>query len=416
MKRRLLLLLLGAAALGLAWVAFDLLSPYRGYAGSVILDFAPGSRVSQIADSLVAHGVLRHRLPFLLRYLVGRPRHTLRAGQYMFDRPLRPVDVYRRLVLGEVYLHTVVIPEGSDRFDMARILNQRLGIDPALFLRMTRQNMPIHDLDPTAPSLEGYLFPDTYRFPRGVSAATVVTTMLARFRHILATRFAGQVPSPTPALSQVGRGVGTLTPGSPSQARKGASASSADSPPQSGRGPGGGVIRGWHDVITLASLVEKETPEASERPLVAGVFERRLELGMPLQCDPTVVYAAQLEDRPAGSITQSDLQLDSPYNTYRHAGLPPGPIANPGEASIRAALHPAAGDALYFVANNQGGHVFARTLSEHQLNVARYRREVAASQRKEAETAGKNSKPAPGAKRSAAGAKNRAGNQKADHP
>jgi UPF0755 protein len=176
------------------------------------------------------------------------------------------------------------------------------------------------------------------------------------------------------------------------------------------------VIRGWHDVITLASLVEKETPEASERPLVAGVFERRLELGMPLQCDPTVVYAAQLEDRPAGSITQSDLQLDSPYNTYRHAGLPPGPIANPGEASIRAALHPAAGDALYFVANNQGGHVFARTLSEHQLNVARYRREVAASQRKEAETAGKNSKPAPGAKRSAAGAKNRAGNQKADHP
>jgi peptidoglycan lytic transglycosylase G len=379
MKRRLLLLLLGAAALGLGWVAFDLVSPYRGYAGSVILDFAPGSRVSQIADSLVTHGVLRHRWPFLLRYLVGRPRHTLRAGEYMFDRPLRPVDVYRRLVLGEVYLHTVVIPEGSDRFDIARILNQRLGIDPALFLRLTRQTMPIHDLDPQAPSLEGYLFPDTYRFPRGVSAATVVTTMLARFRHILATRFANQQPSPTPAPPQVGRGVG---------------ASPSDSPPQMGRGAGGGA-KSWHDVITLASLVEKETPEASERPLVAGVFERRLELGMPLQCDPTVAYAAQLEDRPTGSITQSDLQLDSPYNTYRHAGLPPGPIANPGEASIRAALHPAAGDELYFVANNQGGHVFARTLAEHQLNVARYRREVEASQRKAAETAGKNSTPAP---------------------
>jgi UPF0755 protein len=176
------------------------------------------------------------------------------------------------------------------------------------------------------------------------------------------------------------------------------------------------VIHGWHDVITLASLVEKETPEASERPLVAGVFERRLELGMPLQCDPTVVYAAQLEDHPIGPITQTDLQLNSPYNTYRHAGLPPGPIANPGEASIRAALHPAAGDALYFVANNQGGHVFARTLAEHQLNVARYRREVAASHRKEAVTAGKNSKPTPGTKRSAAGAKKRAGNQKANHP
>ncbi len=387
MKKRLLLLLLGAAALALACVVFDLLSPYRGYAGNVILDIAPGSRASQISDSLAARGVLRHRLPFLLRYLIGRPRHTLRAGEYMFDRPLRPIDVYRKLVLGEVYLHPVVIPEGSDRFDIARILNQRLGIDPELFLRVTRQTMPIHDLDPKAPSLEGYLFPDTYRFPRGVSAATVVTTMLARFRHIVATRFA-----------DVGATLGV-----------------AQGRPRGAPLHQGGLT-GWHDVITLASLVEKETPESSERPLVAGVFERRLELGMPLQCDPTVVYAAQLQDHPIGPITQTDLQLNSPYNTYRHAGLPPGPIANPGEASIRAALYPASGDALYFVANNQGGHVFARTLAEHQRNVARYRREVAASHRKEAETAGKNSKPAPGTKRRAAGAKNRAGNEKANHP
>jgi len=384
MKKRILAVLLVAAALALAWVVFDLLSPYRGYAGNEILDIAPGSRGFQITESLAARGVLRHRLPFLLRYLIGRPRHTLRAGEYMFDRPLRPIDVYRKLVLGEVYLHPVVIPEGSDRFDIARILNQRLGIDPELFLSITRQTMPIHDLDPKAPSLEGYLFPDTYRFPRGVSAATVVTTMLARFRHIVATRFRDQGPSPTPAPPQVGRGVG---------------ASSSDSPPQMGRGLRGGEIRGWHDVITLASLVEKETPESSERPQVAGVFERRLKLGMPLQCDPTVVYAAQLQDRPIGPITQSDLQLNSPYNTYLHAGLPPGPIANPGEASIRAALHPAGGDALYFVANNQGGHVFARTLAEHQSNVSRYRRELAASHRKEAEAAGKNSKPAPGAQR-----------------
>jgi len=386
MKKRLLVLLLAAAALGLAWVVFDLLSPYRGYAGNVILEIAPGSRASQIADSLAARGVLRHRWPFLLRYLIGRPRRTLRAGEYMFDRPLRPIDVYRKLVLGEVYLHPVVIPEGSDRFDIARILNQRLGIDPGLFLRVTRQTMPIHDLDPRAPSLEGYLFPDTYRFPRGVSAATVVTTMLARFRHIVATRFADV----------------------------GATLVVAQGRPRGAPLHQGGLT-GWHDVITLASLVEKETPEASERPLVAGVFERRLALGMPLQCDPTVVYAAQLEDRPMGPITQTDLQLNSPYNTYRHAGLPPGPIANPGEASIRAALYPA-GDALYFVANNQGGHVFARTLEEHQRNVARYRREVAASHRKEAVTAGKNSKPTPGTKRSAAGAKKRAGNQKANHP
>ena len=322
----------------------------------------------------MARGVLRHRLPFLVRYWAGRPRHALRAGEYLFDRPLRPIDVYRRLVQGDVYLHSVVIPEGSDRFDMARILNLRLGIDPVQFLRITQQAMAIRDLDPRAPSLEGYLFPDTYRFARGVSAATVVLTMLARFRHILATRLAKQGPS------------------------------SPD---------------GWHEVMTLASLIEKETPEASERPLIAGVFERRLERGMPLQSDPTVVYAARLDQRPVGPITQGDLEFDSPYNTYRHSGLPPGPIANPGLASIRAALHTADGDALYFVANNHGGHVFARTLAEHQRNVSRYRREVAALRRNEPGTVSRNSKlPAHEASKSAAQAQKRARNtqQEANHP
>jgi UPF0755 protein len=130
-----------------------------------------------------------------------------------------------------------------------------------------------------------------------------------------------------------------------------------------------------HDVVTLASLVEKETPDPAERPLVAGVFMRRLEKGMPLQCDPTVIYAARLANRTIGPIHQSDLKFDSPFNTYRRAGLPPGPIASPGETSLRAAFHPADGDELYFVANNHGGHFFARTLAEHQRNVARYRRE-----------------------------------------
>jgi len=381
-----ILLVLLAAALGTSWLAVDLLSPYRGYSGSALLDIQAGLRATQIADLLVARGVLRHRWPFLLRYLAGRPRHSLRAGEYMFERPLRPLDVYRKLVQGDVYLHPVVIPEGSDRFDMARILNQRLGIDPAQFLAGTRKTEAIRDLDPKAPSLEGYLFPDTYRFPRGVSADAVVAAMLARFRHIIATRFAGQTPAPTPV-----------------------------SPPQAGRGLRGGGTAGWHDVITLASLVEKETPEASERPVVAGVFVRRLKSGMALQSDPTVVYAARLEDRPISPITASDLQLDSPYNTYLHAGLPPGPIASPGEASIRAALNPAAGDALYFVANNQGGHVFARTLAEHQRNVARYRRAVAASRREQqaaAETNPRAQAAGPGAART----QKRAGKQKANHP
>jgi UPF0755 protein len=390
MRGRLLLLVFGAAAVGLLWLASDLLSPYRGYSGNMLLVIEPGSRASQVSDLLVARGVLRHRLPFLVRYWAGRPRHALRAGEYLFDRPLRPIDVYRRLIQGDVFLHSVVIPEGSDRFDIARILNLRLGIDPVQFFRVTQQAVAIRDFDPRAPSLEGYLFPDTYRFPRGVSAATVVITMLARFRHIAGTRFANQQPSPTP-----------------------------DSPSQLERGVRGGGKTGWHEVMTLASLVEKETPEASERPLIAGVFERRLERGMPLQSDPTVVYAARLDYRPIGPITQSDLGFDSPYNTYRHSGLPPGPIANPGEASIRAVLHPADGDALYFVANNHGGHVFARTLAEHQRNVARYRREKAALLRNQPKTAGGNSKSgAREASNRAAQAQKHARNtkQEANHP
>jgi UPF0755 protein len=374
MRWRLLLLVFVAAAVGLLWLVSDLLSPYRGYSGNMLLVIEPGSRASQVADLLVARGVLRHRLPFLARYWAGRPRHVLRAGEYLFDRPLRPLDVYRRLVQGDVFLHPVVIPEGSDRFDIARILNLRLGIDPVQFLEVTQQAVTIRDLDPRAPSLEGYLFPDTYRFPRGVSAATVVITMLARFRHIAGTRFAKERPL------------------------------SSD---------------GWHEAMTLASLVEKETPEASERPLIAGVFERRLERGMPLQSDPTVVYAARLDYRPAGPITQSDLGFDSPYNTYRHSGLPPGPIANPGEASIRAVFHAADGDALYFVANNHGGHVFARTLAEHQRNVSRYRREMAALLRNQAKTSSGDSKsPAREASERAAQAQKRARNtqQETNHP
>jgi UPF0755 protein len=348
MKRWLLLPVVVIAASGALWLARDFVSPYRGYTGNKLLVVEPGEHASRVASRLASQGVLRHRWPFLLGYLIGRPRHALRAGEYMFDRPLRPLDIYRKLVQGDVYLHPVMIPEGSDCFDIARILNLRLGIDPAQFLRVTQQTMMIRDLDPQAPSLEGYLFPDTYRFARGVSAASVALTMLGRFRRVVAVRVGDQRP-PLP--------------------------------------------EGWHEVITLASLVEKETPEAPERAIVAGVFERRIEKGMALQSDPTVVYAARLDHRQAGPITQSELQFDSPYNTYRHAGLPPGPIANPGLASIRAALHPAAGDALYFVANNHGGHVFARTLAEHQHNVALYRREIAVLRRNEAEAANKKAKP-----------------------
>jgi UPF0755 protein len=351
MKRKLAAVAVVLGLVGVAWVVHDLYHPHRGFTGSLIVEIEPGSDAPSIADLLAARGVLAHRIPFLARYWLGRTHNHIKAGEYLFDRPLRPIDVYRKLIQGDVYLYQIVIPEGSDRFDMARIFEERLALNPAVFLRTTQQTALIHDLDPYAPSLEGYLFPDTYRFPRHASAATVVATMVARFRHILRTRFHGE-----------------LVPGSEK----------------------------LHEVITLASLVEKETPDPAERPVVAGVFTRRLEKGMPLQSDPTVIYAVRLEHHSVGPLTAADLNFNSPFNTYRRAGLPPGPIASPGEVSVRAVLYPADGDALYFVSNNHGGHIFSRTLAEHQHNVARYRKEVTALRHavpQKADPSGRSSSP-----------------------
>jgi peptidoglycan lytic transglycosylase G len=337
-KRLVLAAILAALALivALGWLVRDLYRPYRGYQGALDVIITPGTSAPQVADLLVARGVLRHSAPFLFRYALGRERHSLKAGEYEFDRPLRPLDVYWKLVQGEVHLYTVVIPEGTDRFDMAHILQERLGMDPQQFLRASEVTGLIHDLDPQAPTLEGYLFPDTYRFSRLSTPARVVETMVERFREVLRSKFSGD-------LAQSGRSL--------------------------------------HDVITLASLVEKETSDPAERERIAGVFLRRLKIGLPLACDPTVIYAARLDhrmlSRPLPPIKESDLAFESPFNTYKHAGLPPGPIASPGAASIRAALHPAPGKDLYFVSNLHGGHIFARTLAEHLRNVARYRKQEA---------------------------------------
>ena len=333
--KRLIAILIALAAIACATVSWRAVHlRYRGYQGQLIVEIAPRTRTVDIARTLAGKGVLARRVPFLTLCLLGRLRgRRLKAGEYEFDRPLSPLDVYRKIAYGEVYLHAVVIPEGSDRFEMARIFEERLAIAPQKFLSATNNTGLIRDLDPDAPNLEGYLFPDTYRFPKDATATTVVETMVAKFRRVLKSDL-GSDPSSTPAA--------------------------------------------LHDAVTLASLVEKETPDPAERPIIAGVFARRLKLGMPLECDPTVIYAARLDGRTIapGKITESDLAFKSPYNTYLNAGLPPGPIASPGVTSLRAAFNPAPVDFLYFVSNNHGGHIFAKTLAEHLRNVARYRREV----------------------------------------
>jgi UPF0755 protein len=339
MKKWLLIIPLAAALAAGAWLAHALYQPFRGYSGKVILQIQPGAHVQAVAEDLVRHGVLAYRLPFLLRYWWGQKQHeTLKYGEYLFDQPQSALEVYGKLVRGQVYLHTVLIPEGSDRFDMARICQHEVGLAPQAFLTASTKTLPIRALDPNAPTLEGYLFPDTYRFPRGVSGTRVVETMVGRFRQVYDSEIRSQI------LQQ------------------------------------GATL---HDVMTLASLVEKETPNPVERPVIAGVFTRRLQLKMPLQCDPTVVYAIRLGHRPedpgSGPLTSADLAVPSPYNTYSHPGLPPGPICSPGLASILAALHPAPGKALYFVSNTHGGHVFAKTLTQQNRNVVQYRRRLKAA-------------------------------------
>jgi UPF0755 protein len=224
-----------------------------------------------------------------------------------------------------VYYRIVTVPEGYNLFDIsAAVEAAQLATHESFLTAAHKDTSLIADLDPTATSLEGYLYPDTYRFQRSDTPMTMLRAMVKRFRQ---------------ETTQIG------------------------------------LTGDMHRRVTLASLVEKETPVATDRPLVASVMENRIRANMPLMTDPTVIYAAMLENRYRGTIYQSDLQRDSAYNTYRHAGLPPGPICSPGAASLKAALHPAATDYLYFVADPAAaGHSrFAKTLQEHQRNVAIYR-------------------------------------------
>ena len=302
--------------------------PANGSPDSVLyVDIPPGTGTLAMASQLQQAGVIRSRYAFDLLRLVRRGR--LVAGEYRFDHPAPVTEVYDRLHRGDIDTVAVTIPEGYNIFDIAQtIATAGLG-DHDAFLSAERSRTDlISDLSPHAASLEGFLFPDTYRFPRNATPVQILTTMVRRFR---------QVIKPL-------------------------------NPTQSGRS--------FEATVTLASLVEKEVAQSNERPLVAGVFVNRLEHDIPLATDPSIIYAALLENRYRGTIYQSDLQADSPYNTYRHTGLPPGPICNPGLAAIKAAISPTPTPYLYFVADAQGHSRFSSTLEEHNQQVQQYRHAV----------------------------------------
>lgn len=332
MRRLGLLALLAISALGAgaAWLDSQLVKPYRGHRpAQVFVEIPHGTSRWGIAGILRGNDVIRNRLAFAL-FSDWHLRRPLQAGEYLFDDQLDSRQVFWKIDHGQIFVHVVTVPEGFTMFDIADELDHQ-GVCPrADFLAAAHNTAAIADIAPHARTLEGFLFPSTYEFTRQATCTQVAETMVHEFR----TVWDEIDPAGTTAFPQ------SKTP---------------------------------EEIVTLASLVERETPQKDERPLVAGVFYNRLNIGDPLQCDPTVQYAIALEGRHEQNVKPADLLVDSPYNTYTHRGLPPGPIANPGKASLQAALAPAQTDYLYFVANDQGGHFFSRTLAEHNRNVARYR-------------------------------------------
>ena len=315
----LLLLLLAAGA-----AAYILYTPY-GPLAETFVEIPPGTGATGVATLLRKNGIIRSRYAFALLRLTRSG--TFKAGEYRFDHPVPPSEVYARLIQGDVYTQALTIPEGYNIFDIAAIVETAGFTKRDVFLAAERQHTElIADLLPPGAhpdSLEGYLFPDTYRFSRHATPLQILTAMVHRFRQV-----STQLDIDRAKMAQT---------------------------------------------VIMASLIEKEVGQDTERPLVAGVFINRLAKSMPLATDPTVIYAALLDNRWRGTIYASDLQSPSSYNTYKHTGLPPGPISNPGIAALRAAMHPAQTDYLYFVSDAAGHTRFSVNLKEHAEQVQAYR-------------------------------------------
>ena len=301
---------------------------YKGYdAAEQFVEIPVGTGSVSMGKRLADAGVIRSAEAFRLAVWMRGSGRRLQAGEYRFDRPMTTAEVVDKIARGDVYVRALTFREGLTNREMAALFESAGFGTAAEFLKAARNAQLVSDIDPAARDLEGYLFPDTYTLPRTATATQLVERMVSRFKKAL-----------TPELREQAAAHGLNV----------------------------------RELVTLASLVEKETGKAEERPIVAGVYANRLRIRMPLQCDPTVIYALMLAGRYDGNIRREDLQMDSPYNTYRYPGLPPGPIAAPGEASLRAAAAPAAVPYLYFVSRNDGSHVFAATLDEHNRNVATY--------------------------------------------
>jgi UPF0755 protein len=336
---RLCLLGVVLGALALFYLQLYFQTPAAPHAEEQIVTIAAGSSLRQIADGLADHGLIRHRTMFVAYVKWWRPGPYLQAGEYALRASMSPEQIVEMLRQGKVLQHSLTIPEGLSLREIAALVAEQQFGDAAVMLALMSDPAFIATLNletPSLASLEGYLFPDTYHLPRSISEKALLTLMVDTLRKYYTDDIAARAEQ----LSFT-----------------------------------------QHEVLTLASLIEKEAQVDDERPRISAVYHNRLRKGMRLQCDPTVIYA--LGERFDGNIRKQDLKIDSPYNTYRYAGLPPGPIANAGRRSLEAAVNPAPTDDLYFVfTGSKGQHKFSRTLQEHNRAVQQYLRTMQSQRQK----------------------------------
>jgi UPF0755 protein len=359
--RKILLILLIAAFALAGWFAWGVMMPAEP-SGQVFVMLRPGFSTRRIAAELKANGVIRSEDAFILWHYLHR-RRSLKAGEYLFDKSRNVIEVHKRLARGEVYFRTVVVPEGFTMFDIARAI-EAAGLGPSEdFLKVARSDTDlIADLAPGAQSLEGYLFPDTYQFNRMNTMRDMAGAMVCQFRvvaeHIgLTASTSGQRPPE----------------GSNEPAKSGHICMSVSARFMNTTADAEAIPNELQRTVIMASIIEKETAVAEERPLVASVYYNRLQKRIALDADPSIIYAELLAGSYSGALHHDDMSFSSPYNTYRNVGLPPGPIANPGKSALEAAMHPAQSEYYYFVADAAGHHRFARTIEEHNKNVVAYR-------------------------------------------
>ncbi len=327
-KRFLLLAAILILFLG-SWFAFEFLSTPKSPTEKILYEIERGEGAKSLAEHLKEERIIQKKMPFLLGHSLFYSQKTIKAGEYVFDLPLSIQKILHIITDGKILLHAVTIPEGLTRMEIADHLGSLCFAERQAFMKASEDTSAISAMDPDARDLEGYLFPETYFFPKGVTTEKIVSSMTAQFKDTFSEEW-------TRRTDEI-----DLT------------------------------IR---EIIILASLIEKETSLPDERPLVSAVFHNRLKKRMKLDCDPTIIYALKQDGQFKDRLRTKDLRLDSPYNTYLYGGLPPGPIANPGKNSIAAALYPADKDFLFFVSKNDGSHHFSRSFREHQNAVNTFQR------------------------------------------